>query len=149
MDGPAMECIFCKIINGAIPAHIVYNDERVIAILDHRPVRTGHAMVLPKQHFDQFIGLPDDLAAHIISIGNKLGNRIMKVLEPRPIRIGFVVHGQLPHAHYHVIPQHDDDDITSKRYASIRSGQIVFDAENVRLADDGQQRRVANLLRIG
>lgn len=140
-------CVFCKIIAGELPAHSVYEDEWVMAILDHRPIRTGHCMIIPKQHIDYFTNVSDDLASHIVTIGNRLGRRILEMIEPKPMRIGFVVHGHIPHVHYHVIPQHSEDDITSSAYACVRNGEVAFDATRVDLADDESQRHTAALLR--
>lgn len=140
-------CVFCKIIAGEFPTHVVYEDERVIAILDHRPVRPGHCMVMPKQHIDYFTNLPDDLASHITLVGNRVGRKIMEVMNPRPMRVGFVVHGFIPHVHYHVIPQHSEDDITSGVYGCVRDGQVAFDAEIVPIADNEKQKQIAALLR--
>lgn len=143
------DCIFCQIIAGNIPTHVVHEDERVIAILDHRPIHPGHCLVIPKQHFSQFIDLPDDLAGHIAAIGNRLGRKIMSVVSPKPMRVGFVVHGYVPHVHYHVIPQYHDDDITSRVYARVEDGHIVFDEQNVPLAPQEDQVCLARLLAIG
>ena len=44
------ECIFCKIINGAIPAEKIYEDDEVLAFLDIKPVNFGHTLVIPKKH---------------------------------------------------------------------------------------------------
>ncbi|MEM6782057.1 MAG: HIT family protein [Pseudomonadota bacterium] len=141
------DCVFCKIIAGEIPCHKIYEDDQVIAILDHRPVRPGHCMVLPKEHIDYFTNLTDELSAHIVSVGNRLGRAIMEEMKPRPMRIGFVVHGYIPHVHYHVIPQHSEDDITSGVYATIREQKVQFDAELVPIADNNEQQKIADTLR--
>ena len=148
MKSKIESCIFCKIVAGELPAHVVYEDDIVIAILDHRPVRPGHCMVLPKQHFDYFTNLSDELASHIVRVGNKLGRRIMETIEPKPMRIGFVVHGQIPHVHYHVIPQHNEDDITSGAYAHVCHGLVAFNAENVPIADNEKQKEIVVLLKL-
>ena len=140
-------CVFCKIIRRELLAHFVYEDEAILAILDHRPIRQGHCMVIPKQHFEQFTDIPDDLVSHIVTVGHRLGRRILDVMEPRPMRIGFVVHGYIPHVHYHVIPQHDEDDITSARYARVCNGQVKFDAAMVPIANAGRQSEIAAAIR--
>lgn len=140
-------CVFCKIIAGELPTHIIYQDELVIAILDHRPVRPGHCMVIPKEHIDYFTNAPNDIVSHIVAVGNKLGRKIMETIDPKPMRVGFVVHGYIPHVHYHVIPQHSEDDITSGTYACVRNGQVAFDAEIVPIADNDRQKKIAALLR--
>ena len=49
-----MDCIFCKIINGEIPSKRVYEDDKVIAILDVNPVVDGHTLVIPKKHIKDY-----------------------------------------------------------------------------------------------
>ncbi|GAA2308883.1 hypothetical protein GCM10010149_68760 [Nonomuraea roseoviolacea subsp. roseoviolacea] len=43
-------CVFCEIIAGRAEAGIVHDDERVVAILDHRPATVGHVLVIPRAH---------------------------------------------------------------------------------------------------
>ncbi|MGH1363526.1 MAG: histidine triad nucleotide-binding protein [Calditrichia bacterium] len=45
-----MDCLFCKIIDGAIPAQKVYEDDDVLAFLDINPVAPEHILVIPKKH---------------------------------------------------------------------------------------------------
>lgn len=46
-----MNCIFCKIINGEIPAKIVYEDEKCLAFNDINPQAPKHILVIPREHF--------------------------------------------------------------------------------------------------
>lgn len=142
------ECIFCKIIKGEVPCHAIYEDEHVLAILDHRPVRPGHALILPKQHIDYFMNLPDDLAGHIVKVGNRLARKMMKVLNPAPLTVGYVIHGFIPHVHYHVIPQYNWNDIASAEYASVVDGKVVFNAEMIPIANDIDQQAIVEKLKL-
>ncbi len=45
--------MFCKIIDGKIPADIVYRDENVIAFKDINPQAPVHLLVIPVQHIDK------------------------------------------------------------------------------------------------
>ncbi len=140
-------CIFCKIAANEAPSFKIYEDDRVIAILDHRPVRQGATMVMPKEHYEHFIDLPDDLAAHIVKIGNKIGRKIQTALKPK--RIGFAVAGfGVPHVHYHIVPMHHEHDVTSDVYARCENGQLVFDIENIPLADTKTQAKTLELIRL-
>lgn len=141
-------CIFCQIIKGDVPCHKIYEDDNVIVILDHRPVHPGHAMVIPKAHYDYFLNLPDELASHIVLIGNKIARQMMNNLEPTPLRIGHVIHGYFPHVHYHVIPQYGEHDITTDKCAIIRNGAIIFDADLLPIAKEEDQRKIVEVLRI-
>lgn len=45
-----MDCIFCKIVQGEIPANIVYQDEHVVAFEDIKPKAPHHKLIIPKKH---------------------------------------------------------------------------------------------------
>ena len=47
-------CVFCRIVAGESPASVVYEDERVLALMNIRPIHPGECMVIPKQHVDHF-----------------------------------------------------------------------------------------------
>ena len=52
------DCVFCRIIAGEVPAHMVLEDEDTVAFLDARPVFKGHVLVLPRQHYVTLADLP-------------------------------------------------------------------------------------------
>ena len=140
-------CIFCKIIHGELPALKLYEDERILAFLDHRPVREGHAMVIPKSHIDHFIDLPDELASHIVLVGQKIARNIQRKLNPR--RVGFAVAGfGVAHAHYHVVPMWEEFDVTSSQYAAINDGKIIFTMDHIPLVNVTRQQQIAELLKL-
>jgi histidine triad (HIT) family protein len=125
----------------------LYEDDQVIVILDHRPVREGHAMVIPKAHINHFIDLDSELAAHICKIVNLIGKKIQALLKPK--RVGFVVSGfGVPHAHYHVIPLWDEHDITSAQYVAKESGNVTFNMDHIPFADNVRQNDLVKLLKI-
>ncbi len=105
-------------------------------------------MIIPKKHYSYFTDMPDEMVAHITIIGNKLGKKMLKVLKPKPKRIGFVVHGYIPHVHYHIVPQYTDDDITSSAYATIINNEIKFDATLLKMAKNKDQSLIAKKIRI-
>ena len=59
------DCIFCKIVAGEIPASIVDEDERTIAFMDIAPATRGHALVIPRAHSSDLLGIErEDLEKH-------------------------------------------------------------------------------------
>ncbi|MGE0079722.1 MAG: histidine triad nucleotide-binding protein [Thiohalomonadaceae bacterium] len=58
-----MDCIFCSIADGALPANIVYEDEDVVAFKDINPVAPVHLLVIPRKHIASANGLADTDAA--------------------------------------------------------------------------------------
>src|SRR5262245_44510806 len=104
------ECRFCQIASHDIGAHIVYEDEIQIAFLDERPIRPGHTLIIPKQHFDYFYDVPGPVITRIMLFGQKLAT-VMKELYSAP-RVAFAyIGGELPHAHAHVVPLREIGDV--------------------------------------
>lgn len=111
MDG----CLFCRISAGEIPSHRVYEDDALLAFLDVAPIREGHALIIPKAHHRHFDDLPADLAGRIMQIGQRLA----KAMKPMfgVDRVGFMFTGNdIEHAHGHLVPMREKDDLTSRRY---------------------------------
>lgn len=63
------DCIFCKIASKEIPAHLVYEDEAVVAFKDLEPQAPAHVLVIPKKHVESVLALTEAdkmLSAHIL-----------------------------------------------------------------------------------
>ncbi len=108
-----MDCLFCKIVAGDIPAERVYEDDAVIAILDIKPVNPGHVLVIPRTHSD---GLHDaDPATLDATI--RAAQKIARALVASGLGQAFNLaqnNGELagqviPHLHLHVIPRRAGD----------------------------------------
>ena len=73
-----MECVFCRIIAGEIPADIIYQDDEVIAIRDINPQAPTHILMIPKDHISSLVELDQeksDLAAHLMVLSNELSRK--------------------------------------------------------------------------
>ena len=107
------DCIFCKIISGAIPCSKVYEDEKILAFLDLGPVNKGHTLIVPKKHFETLLDMPDKLLAELIKATKKVAKAVIKVtrtdgfnlMQSNKPTAGQVV----PHFHLHIIPRHKED----------------------------------------
>lgn len=68
-----MDCIFCKIRDGLLPAALCYQDDRVMAFNDIHPKAPFHQLIVPKQHIPTLNDLADaDLAGHLLLVAAKL-----------------------------------------------------------------------------
>lgn len=104
------DSIFTKIINGEIPSYTIYEDDRVIAILDVHPLNPGHTLVIPKIQIDHIWDLDDDTYSYVWEVSRKLASHIHSVLQPK--RVGIVVEGfGVPHTHIHLIPINRGDEL--------------------------------------
>lgn len=142
-----MKCIFCEIVAGRELASVIYSDSRVVAFMDVQPAQPGQCMVIPREHIDHFSDLPDDLAAHVTVVAQKISRKVRQVFSTQ--RVGLLVHGfGVPHAHLLIVPQHHHDDITSGRFARIEDGKIVFDMKNIPQAKRELLNEQAQVLRF-
>ena len=63
-----MNCIFCKIASKEIPAKILVETESCIGFLDAFPLAKGHALVIPKNHYEKLQDLPTDVNTEMLSL---------------------------------------------------------------------------------
>ena len=103
------ECIFCRIAAGRAPAAKVLETPRILAFLDIAPVHYGHTLVIPKEHYETFLDLPDELWLEMGQVSRKVAQALRQVMFARGFNIAmnnFDAAGQVVfHAHLHVIPR--------------------------------------------
>ena len=97
------ESIFTKIVKGEIPAHKVYEDERVLAFLDIHPVSSGHTLVIPKRQVEFVWDLDDDDYQAVMAVAKAVARRMRDVLGVKYVGVK-VVGVDVPHAHVQLVP---------------------------------------------
>jgi len=98
-----MPTIFTRIIEGELPAHFVYRDDRCVAFMSINPLQRGHALVVPIAEVDHWLDLDPDLAAHLMVVAQRVGQAQQEAFDPR--RVGLMIAGlEVPHVHIHVVP---------------------------------------------
>ena len=65
-------CIFCKIANGEIPSDTVFEDTAFRVILDLNPASKGHALILPKDHYDDLAAADGETLASVLKVAQKI-----------------------------------------------------------------------------
>lgn len=109
------DCLFCRIARRELPAHVVHEDDEIMAFLDLHPIRPGHALVIPKAHHVWFEDIPSPLAARIMDSSQILARRMKRLYGVERVAMFFTgIH--VPHAHAHVVPMHEVHDVTSQAY---------------------------------
>jgi histidine triad (HIT) family protein len=134
------ECLFCRISQREVAAHIIYEDERLIAFLDRGPIRPGHTQIVPREHFAYFDDAPADLLAAVVTVGQKLARAMKRTLQVPRVAFLFTG-GDIAHVHAHAVPIHQETDITSRRYIveeplTFRCLPVASDRELARTAAD-------------
>ncbi len=103
------ECLFCKIVNGDVPAKKVYEDEHAVAFLDISPRNPGHTIVVPKKHAETILSMsPEDVSAFFLSVRIVAG-KVMTGTRAQGLSIsqsnGKAAGQVISHVHVHVIPR--------------------------------------------
>lgn len=108
-----MDCLFCKIIAGEIPAAKIYEDEKSLAFLDIMPASYGHTLVIPKEHHANFDEVPQEVLCQTISCAQKIGRAIKQALNLEGYNVdihnGQVAGQSIHHLHIHIIPRRAGD----------------------------------------
>lgn len=105
--------IFCKIIKGEMPSNKLYEDDKVIVILDVNPRSNGHSLVIPKEHYDDVYGIDDDIFNHMWKVARDMGKIFEKKLHSNgtTFEINYGISQEVKHIHLHVIPRYKYDDM--------------------------------------
>lgn len=108
-----MSGIFEKIVSREIPARIVAENDEFLAFLDILPVQIGHVLVIPKRKTDYIFDMDDNELSKLIVFSKKVAIGIKKVISCT--KIGMSVVGlEVPHAHVHLIPINQVEDMNFK-----------------------------------
>ena len=109
-----MSSIFSKIARGEISSYKVAENDNFFAFLDINPLVKGHVLVIPKKEIDYFFDIADDDLGCMMVFVKKVANAIKKTVSCK--RIGLAVVGfDVPHAHIHLVPLQDIQDIDFNR----------------------------------
>lgn len=113
-------CIFCDIIDHKIPSSVVYEDEKVLAILDISQVTYGHTLVMPKKHVRNIIEADEETVLACVSIAKKLTGQIVKNTKANGVNVltncGEAAGQTVDHLHFHIIPRYDENDAIDLKF---------------------------------
>jgi len=121
-------CIFCKIVNGEIPAAKVFENEHVLAFLDISQVTKGHTLIIPKKHYENVFELDEETAAAIFKEVPKVANALKTTFEPLGLNLlqnnGKAADQSVFHFHIHLLPRYDEGDGFSSNW-SVNMGKYT------------------------
>ena len=107
------DCIFCKIVAGELPSIRVYEDERVIAIMDINPATRGHALVIPREHATDLLEIESEDLDACARTAKLLAARVKERLGADGVNLlnscGQAAWQTVFHFHVHVIPRYAGD----------------------------------------
>ena len=113
-----MSSIFTKIVNGEIPCYKIAEDENFLAFLDVNPNAKGHTLCIPKKEIDKIFDLEDDLYLKLMAFSKNIAIALEKAVPCK--RVGIAVVGlEVPHAHVHLIPLNEMDEMRFQNKVSL------------------------------
>lgn len=131
------DCVFCKIVSRKIPAEILYENDHAIAVLDINPIHFGHALIIPKQHCNDFLDLPDETYHSILQAAKIVTYALVQSLKLEGYNIfsnnGTIAGQSVFHFHLHITPRYRGDNI-----------RFVL---NLREYSDGDIKRYGTMIR--
>jgi histidine triad (HIT) family protein len=104
-------CLFCRIVDGDVPAHWVFDAPDVVGFLDTRPVFKGHVLLVPRPHHETLMDLPDELVGPLFRAAQRVGRAIEAGLGADGVFVGINnrISQSVPHLHVHAVPRHRKD----------------------------------------
>ena len=109
------QCIFCQIVAGKVQARKIYEDDRVIAILDINPANPGHTLLITKEHYSIMPQIPDDEVAHVFMVAKSLSNSMIRGIDAQGTNVivanGIVAGQRAQHFMAHIIPRKESDNV--------------------------------------
>lgn len=127
------DCIFCKIVKGEMPSEKVYEDDNVIAFMDISPANKGHTLIIPKEHYETILELPQDLMQKVAACSKKVAQGVVESTGAEGFNLlvnNKKIAGQLvDHVHFHIIPRFENDGIDMtfphKKYGETEIGEYA------------------------
>jgi histidine triad (HIT) family protein len=108
-------CVFCKIVAGQIPCFKLYEDDLTIAFMDINPGNEGHALAIPKEHWEDMYAVPSELMAATMRTSKRIAEAVNAALSPYGLNIvqanGKGAAQSVFHFHVHILPRAKGDEL--------------------------------------
>ena len=125
-----MSTIFTKIINGEIPCYKIAEDENYLAFLDVNPNAKGHTLCIPKQEVDKIFDMDETHYLGLMQFARRIALAIEKAIPCK--RVGMAVIGlEVPHAHVHLIPLNEMDEMRFQNKVKLQPEEFSAIANNI------------------
>ena len=136
-----IDCVFCEIVKGSTPSHVLYTDEAYIAILDKYPIAFGHTLVMPKKHFERVNDLSirefGALYARVYALNRIIIFRMNASASHISINDGVAANQLIPHVHVHIIPRSLNDSAGFTARKLLKADEMDTICKKLRVNDLG------------
>ncbi len=106
-----VSCLFCAILAGDVPGHLVLETPDVVGFLDTRPLIKGHTLVVPRSHVETLTDAPTGLLEPLMRAAQRVAGAVCDELgaEGSFVAMNNTVSQSVPHLHVHVVPRTKGD----------------------------------------
>ena len=106
-----MDCIFCKIVKGEIPAKIIQETTKSLAFMDAFPLAKGHSLVIQKHHYEKLQEIPPEENAELFETVRNVLSKVDKLTNATLVALhnGKDSGQEVPHVHIHLLPRSKQD----------------------------------------
>lgn len=149
------DCIFCEIVSGRAPVHVVWEDKKHLAFLSIFPNTDGFTVVTTKKHYSSYVFDQNDKVISDLLLASKKVAKQIDVAFEDVGRTGLIVEGmQIDHLHFKLFPMHGTPEIRSKWKPLASQVNKFFEryegyisSHNYKRADDEKLKKIAKKIR--
>ena len=131
-----MECIFCNIVDQKAEAEVIFENDEIIAFLDISPINYGHTLVIPKEHFDNFLTVPAEKLNKLIKVTQFISGAVKRSMNADGFNVicnnGDSAGQTVYHFHFHIIPRYKSDFNLKPKLKSYSPGTMQEYAKQIR-----------------
>ena len=143
-----MDCVFCAIVDGKLPAHLLHEDEHFLVLLDIFPLRPAHVLVVSREHAPYLTDLSVAARERLLSLTERLSRALRSAGYGQQginllINDGPAANQHVAHLHLHLIPRREGDLTTLLWRAVTRFVPLRRQAQQARLAYEADLLRTA------
>jgi histidine triad (HIT) family protein len=138
------DCVFCDIVAGKKPGHVIMEDNLSMVILDIHPYSKGHCLAIPKRHVPWWQDMTDEETASLFILAKRAAERMMTAFRPEMVCM-YARGRRIPHTHIFLIPTHGGDVLD--RFFNAMERFQESPEELTRLKGEEMMREAAEMLR--
>jgi histidine triad (HIT) family protein len=97
------DCIFCQIVAGKAPAHVVLEDELSLCLLDINPFTEGHCLVISKRHVPWWHDLSEEETVSLFTLARRAALKLQAAFAPEFVCL-YARGRRVPHTHIFLVP---------------------------------------------
>ena len=129
-------CIFCDMLKGKLPFHMIYEDDDCLVILDKYPIDNAHSLIITKKHFEKIIDMNIDDVSRLFSKIPKIANAIIKATNADAFSIaqnnGKAAKQIIPHVHIHIIPRYNITGTLWTKRKIMKDSELAIMAQKIK-----------------